>query len=152
MIAGTFLAADVAVDAGFLKPRRDLWTEQEMIEPQAGIARPALTTAANALENAGTTILLLLILLLSKGYRVTVSSTKPRTRRFLMAAVATVGAAHFAAPPHGPPRSSSCSGNSDSIAPATAASLSKCSRGRPPPSSCPLRMVCMHRSMAPTSL
>ena len=43
VVAGAFLAAHLAVDAGLDQARRERRAQQEMIEPQAGIARPAVS-------------------------------------------------------------------------------------------------------------
>src|SRR5689334_11289734 len=42
VIAGAILAADLAIDAGLEQARRKRRAEQEMVEPQARIARPAV--------------------------------------------------------------------------------------------------------------
>src|SRR5439155_10757197 len=42
MVAGAFLAAHFPVDAGLKQARGQRRAEQEMIEPQAGVARPAV--------------------------------------------------------------------------------------------------------------
>src|SRR6266404_4418267 len=43
MVAGAFLASYLAVDAGLDQARRDGRAEQKMIEPQSGVARPAVS-------------------------------------------------------------------------------------------------------------
>src|SRR5438270_11942108 len=42
VVAGAFLAPDLAIDARFGQPRRELRAQQQMIEPQAGVARPSV--------------------------------------------------------------------------------------------------------------
>src|SRR3954451_3451524 len=42
MVAGAFLAAHLAIDAGLEQARRYLRAQQQMIEPQSGVARPAV--------------------------------------------------------------------------------------------------------------
>ena len=42
VIAGAFLAAHLAIDAGREQARRDRRAQQQMIEPQSGVARPAV--------------------------------------------------------------------------------------------------------------
>src|SRR6266851_1904875 len=42
VVAGAFFASQLAVDAGLDQPRCNRRTQQEMIEPQAGVARPAV--------------------------------------------------------------------------------------------------------------
>ena len=42
MIAGVVLAAHLAIDTGRLQALRDVAIQQEEIEPQAGVACPAL--------------------------------------------------------------------------------------------------------------
>src|SRR6266702_8887948 len=51
VVAGAFLAANLAVDAGFHQARRQHGAEQEMIEPQAGIARPAVALVVPECEH-----------------------------------------------------------------------------------------------------
>jgi AraC family transcriptional regulator, activator of mtrCDE len=43
VIAGAFFAAHLAVDAGFDQPRGDDRAQQQMIQPQSGVARPAVS-------------------------------------------------------------------------------------------------------------
>ena len=42
VVAGALLAAQLAVDAGFHQTRRERGAEQQMIQPQARVARPAV--------------------------------------------------------------------------------------------------------------
>ena len=46
MIAGVFLAADLAIDAGGEEPLRRLFAQEQMIDAQAGVARPAVPQIA----------------------------------------------------------------------------------------------------------
>ena len=48
MIAGVGLAADVAIDTGGCKPLRDGRAQQQVIEPQPGVARPTVATPFHA--------------------------------------------------------------------------------------------------------
>src|SRR5664279_5356920 len=43
VVAGAFLSPFAAVDAGLDQARRQRRAQQEMIEPQAGVARPAVS-------------------------------------------------------------------------------------------------------------
>jgi len=43
MVAGAVFAADLAVDAGLEQARRQRRAQQQMIEPQSGVARPAVS-------------------------------------------------------------------------------------------------------------
>src|ERR1700686_1240247 len=43
MVAGAFLGSHLAVDAGLDQARRNGRAEQQMIEPQSGVARPAVS-------------------------------------------------------------------------------------------------------------
>src|ERR1700760_3965952 len=42
VVAGAVFAANPAIDAGLAQARRHLRAQQQMVEPQAGIARPAV--------------------------------------------------------------------------------------------------------------
>ena len=42
VVAGAFFAAEAAVDTGFHQARPDCGAEQQMIEPQSRVARPAV--------------------------------------------------------------------------------------------------------------
>src|SRR4051812_35139897 len=42
VVAGAFLAAHLAIDAGLEQARRNRRAQQQVIEPQSGVARPAL--------------------------------------------------------------------------------------------------------------
>src|SRR3954471_16140071 len=42
MVAGAFFAAHLAIDAGLEQARRNRRTQQQVIEPQSGVARPAV--------------------------------------------------------------------------------------------------------------
>ena len=53
VVAGAFLAAQLAVDAGLHQARRDRGTQQQVVEPQAGIARPAVVACSPRSVNIG---------------------------------------------------------------------------------------------------
>src|SRR5258708_19116737 len=43
MVAGAFLGPHFAIDAGLDQPRRNGGAQQQVIEPQSGVARPAVS-------------------------------------------------------------------------------------------------------------